>query len=240
MTDGADGFHAEGASPSSHRPGARPFRRAVLCGTSDQPDLAGALDPISGAIVRALGAPPAPGNASASRCHRPRSRQRAGSRRNAAFRPADRRAEVHHRLDEVARPVRRHHPQHNRSISLATAASDRLQPRDDALDIGVDRRRLLAEGNRGNRGRRVGADARQLRSSAAVRESRRAPRPPARRRSGCGRGRSSRGPPIRRGCPRPGGGKRLDCRPARHEALEPRRTVATVVCWSITSLSQTR
>ncbi len=69
----------------------------------------------------------------------------------------------------------------------------------------------------------IGADARQrpqrLRRLAG---SRRAPRPPGRRRAGCGRGRSSRARPIPPSPPPPARGQRLHVGEAREEALEAR------------------
>ena len=71
------------------------------------------------------------------------------------------RAEVHHRLDEIAGPVGRHHRQQRVARSPPRdGCSSAVQPGDHALDVGVDRRRLLAERDRGDRRRRIGADAR--------------------------------------------------------------------------------
>ena len=121
---------------------------------------------------------------------------------------------------------------------------DRMHPGEHPLDIGVDRNRSRTAGDRRDRGRRVGADARQCeqeRASVSGSCRRDAPRRPARRRAGRGHADSSRGPARRaarrRAKPRPGFarvGKR-----SRNGSNRP-RTVATVVCCSISSLTSTR
>ena len=112
--------------------------------------------------------------------------------------------------------------------------------RDHALDVGVDRGRLLAEGDRGDCGRGVGAEPGSLRSSAAVVGN------PPRFADFAGAGNEVPGPriiaeagPFREDLLVARRRQRLDSRPAGKEALEPRLTVATVVCCNITSLSQT-
>ena len=93
----------------------------------------------------------------------------------------------------------------------------REQPRDDPLDIGVDHHRAPAEGDRGDRGGGIGADAGQLRSSASSSGK----RPPMLGRHRPGAGEQIAGAGIIAE-PRPGGhhlavvgrGQRLDRRPA--------------------------
>ena len=80
-------------------------------------------------------------------------------------RRADRRAEIHHRLREVARPRLRHQLLDDlvdRRLRLGQRRLDRLQPRDHPLDIAVDDRGRPAMGDRRDGGRRVAADAGQL------------------------------------------------------------------------------
>ena len=134
------------------------------------------------------------------------------------LRRADRRAEIHHRLGEIARPVGRHQRLDAGRGSPAWRAGsgvrDREEPRHHPLDIAVDHRRRPVEGDRRDRRRRVGADARQFAQAglgvgkAAARQRR-----DERRRisSGCGRANSSRARPRpssplrsrRRRAPRP-------------------------------------
>ena len=72
--------------------------------------------------------------------------------------------------------------------------------------LAVDHHRPPAEGDRGDRGGGIGADAGQLAQRRLVRpgSGRHARRPPSgRRRAGCGRGHNSRAPPRRPSPPRP-------------------------------------
>ena len=99
---------------------------------------------------------------------------RAGSARNAGLAPgtepaggiarrADRRAEIHQRLREIARPLRWQHCQHahaNQRLGTGHQLLDGEEPRHDALDIAVDGGRWPVKGNRGDRAGRIGADAR--------------------------------------------------------------------------------
>lgn len=80
------------------------------------------------------------------------------------LRRTDGRSEIHERLSEVARPM-------SRQQRCSTCSDRRLRsrqfffnkekPRDDTLDISVDRYRRKIESNRRNRRRRVVADPRQ-------------------------------------------------------------------------------
>ena len=77
-------------------------------------------------------------------------------------RRADECPQIHQCLDEVARPFVRHHVEEG-IFDLATGRLlDPEQSGDDALDIGVDRRRLLAECDRRNRRRGVASDTGEL------------------------------------------------------------------------------
>ena len=112
-------------------------------------------------------------------------------------RPADRRADVHQRLREVAGAFRGRQRRRRLGDRPARARERRLQgvkPRQDARDIAVDRRSLLVKGDRRHRGRGVGADAgqRAQRPPHCAGNVRRAARLPARRRGDCARGRNSR------------------------------------------------
>ncbi len=87
------------------------------------------------------------------------------------LRRAHRGAEIHHRLGEVARPLRRR--QHGgKTLQLALGGRqrclDREQPRHHPLDIAVDRRDLRPVGDRRHRRRRIGTDARQRRQHRLV------------------------------------------------------------------------
>ncbi len=86
--------------------------------------------------------------------------QRAGR----LLRGAERGAEIHHRLGEVARAPRRRElggELPDLRLRAGQFVLDREQPRHDALDVAVDRRRARVERDRRDRGRRVGPDARQ-------------------------------------------------------------------------------
>jgi tripartite-type tricarboxylate transporter receptor subunit TctC len=81
------------------------------------------------------------------------------------LRRADRGAEVHQRLGEIARPPRRHQRLHARAdvrLGGRQGGLDREQSRHHPLDIAVDRRGAGTEGDRGDGGRRVGTDAGQV------------------------------------------------------------------------------
>ncbi len=77
---------------------------------------------------------------------------------------AERRADIHQRLGEIAGPAARRQ-RSRRRCELASRARDRLfegeESRQNARDIAVDWRGLAAEGDRRDRGRGIGADARQ-------------------------------------------------------------------------------
>ena len=79
-------------------------------------------------------------------------------------RGADRRAEVHHGLREIARALGRRDPRRRRT-DRGPAARQRLgnreQPRHHPLDIGVDHHRAPPEGDRGDGGGGVIAHPRQ-------------------------------------------------------------------------------
>ena len=139
---------------------------------------------------------------------------------------ADGGAEVHHGLGEVAGALRRRQ-RRGEPLQLVLGAGSGCahgeQPRDDALDIAVDGRGRLAEGDGRNRRRRIGADARQLaqlgfasRETAAALARRRL----ARRHADCGRASSSRGPAQAASTSsRSAAASAVDRRPAREEAL---------------------
>ena len=94
------------------------------------------------------------------------------------LRRADARAKVHHRLREVAGTRVGGDPVGggaDRDAGAGQRRADCEQPRDDALDIGIDHHRALAEGDRRHRRGGIGAESRQraqhrlvLREDAAV------------------------------------------------------------------------
>ncbi len=124
-----------------------------------------------------------------------------------------------------------------RAFALGSGVSIARQARDDALDIAVDDGRRAVEGDRGDRRRRVGADARQ-RAQARFRRrgTRRHARAPPHRRtaSGCAPANSSRGRP------RPSSPARPRPRPARRRpATAPgsaRNTASPPLPWSAAAL----
>ena len=98
----------------------------------------------------------------------------------------------------------------SRGRAAGSGASTAMHPAEHALDIGVDRDRSRAAGDRRDRRRRVGADPRQLeqtptRSAAAGRRGAR--RPPARRRAASAPAGSSPAP-ARHAAPRRAGPRR--------------------------------
>ena len=149
-------------------------------------------------------------------------------------------AEVHHRLDEIARPLPRHQS-HTRSLDLARDGFQPAEPGDHPLDIGIDGRRLFAERDRGDRARGVIADAGQ--------------RP---QRRGGSRECAAGGDPAGAGDQVAGPRVIAEPGPFREHVLVARGgnasmvgqratkrsnrgvTAATVVCWSMISLSHTR
>ncbi|ENN89095.1 hypothetical protein RHSP_01265 [Rhizobium freirei PRF 81] len=78
-----------------------------------------------------------------------------------ALRRADRRAEIHHRLGKVTRPVGRREPRdfllHQR-LGGGQGRRDRIEARNDTLDIAVHHGCLAIEGDRRNGGSRIIAD----------------------------------------------------------------------------------
>ena len=98
------------------------------------------------------------------------------------LRAADRRANVHQRLREIAGAARRRQLAGEflyRAAILGDGGGETGEARDDAGDIAVDRRRRLAEGDGGDRRRRIGADAGQGAQGGFVwgKSSRRGDRP---------------------------------------------------------------
>ena len=80
------------------------------------------------------------------------------------FRGADRCAEVHHGLREVAWTISRHEARDtaaNRDAPGRHRFLDRIQPRDHPLDVAVHHRGALPERDRGDGGGRIVADPRQ-------------------------------------------------------------------------------
>ena len=160
------------------------------------------------------------------------------------FGPADGRAEVHHRLGEIAGAVRRASCR-GRGVrpgplegSLRARAAARSRARHWCRPPPPSRRTRSRRSPPRYRRRCPGS----WRSSAAVvRESRRVAPLRGRRRSGCARGRNSRGRPIRRGSSSSLAAASASIVGQRATNRSNRGvTAATVVCWSITSLSHTR
>ncbi len=80
-------------------------------------------------------------------------------------RSADRRAEIHHRLHEISRVSCG--PDSRRALAdfpagLRQRSGDREEPRHHPLDIGIDRHRIFAERDRGDRGGGIIAEPRQF------------------------------------------------------------------------------
>ena len=141
-----------------------------LGGTPDQPDLAASVR--SNKRRHTCAAAPRAGGARdtlpASRWRKPRSRQRADIRCSAGFsggRSSRRGPSSPGRNRRDGRPA-------SSAEQCVRCPSSRLfrlpKPSNHPLDIRVDRRRLLAKGNRGDRRRSVGSDPRQARNSAAL------------------------------------------------------------------------
>ena len=89
--------------------------------------------------------------------------ERAGPTVRAARR-ADRRADIHQRLREIARPVgggQRRSGGGDGCSRFGDRRIDRVQARHDARDVAVDRRGVPIERDGGDRRRRIGADAGQ-------------------------------------------------------------------------------
>src|SRR4051812_16091385 len=78
------------------------------------------------------------------------------------LRTTDRRAEVHHRLDEIAGPIVRHHGEEETFDVLRLRITQTIQPRCHPLDVGVDGCGALAESNRGDRCCGIRADTWKL------------------------------------------------------------------------------
>ena len=138
------------------------FRR-----TADEPDLTVALDPEGRAFALRLGLLHGLQRQLGLATQRARLTLR-GQRAQQALgiaRGADRCAEVHHRLGEVAGALGRGDRIGGLADRLARARQrfiDREQPGDDALDVGIDHHRAPPEGNRGDGGGCVGAEAGEL------------------------------------------------------------------------------
>ena len=102
---------------------------------------------------------------------RARNRRAAGRACRRPLRRADRGAEIHHRLREIAGP-RRPAPASRRAARIsawrrAAASRSRTRRDIDPLDIAVDHRRRPVEGDRRDRRRRIGADAGQRAQAVA-------------------------------------------------------------------------
>ena len=216
-----------------------------LGGPANQPDVPVALDPVSDAMAvrprrTVFGAGSLPALPLAKAAQWLRSGQIAASRRSSAGRWSRRDPSS----PATKSPARSAGIISSTALDLASwricfSACSRAITRSTFVSTAA---RVLAERDRRDRRRRIGADARQLaKLRGGGRESAARARLRGRRRSGCARGHNSRGPPIRRGCPR-------RCAAASASIVGQRAmkrsnrgvTAATVVCWSMTSLSQTR
>ena len=158
------------------------------------------------------------------RWRRRRNRHASGhSPQRGLLRPADGRAEVHHRLDEIAGTVGRHHRQDS-ALDLAAAAAASAWRRAITRSTLVSTAgSLLAERDRGDRRRRIIADARKRAKLGGGSRESAAPRDFA------GAGDEVAGPGIIAEAGPFGEdvliarcGQRRDRRPARDEPLEPR------------------
>src|SRR6185369_14606578 len=135
---------------------------------------------------------------------------------------ANRGAEVHHRLREIAGTVRRSHGEDEVADLGLGRGGKSVQPGDDAGDVGVDYRDALGEGNRGDGRSGVLAEARQGPKLGRARWE----VPVLRHLSGAGDEVAGAGVIAKSGplgenvliAPR---GQRIDRRPARDESLEP-------------------
>jgi len=186
-------------------------------------------DPIAQRPFRFLGLPrQGVGNACRSRRAIPAPRAQHAAR---PARGTQHRAQIHQRLGEIAAAGFRHQRGGKRlqlRLCFGEGAVHGEEPRHHPLDIAIDGGRAVAEGDRGDRRRRIGADPRQraqgffvLGKFAAVpRHNRPRARPDrpgngrhaarprrARRHADCGRARNSRAPARdaapRRARPRP-------------------------------------
>ena len=148
---------------------------------ADEPDAAIAFDPVGDAVAdRAhrlrFGCGEALGLAG---CEGDAVRLQGAGAAIRGSRPADRRAQVHHRLGEIAGAICRESCASSSSRMARLALGDRrldpVQAGDHALDIGVDHQRSAAEGDRRDGRRRIGADAgKRSQLGLGGRESRRA------------------------------------------------------------------
>src|SRR4030095_1354966 len=146
------------------------------------------------------------------------------------LRTADRRAQVHHCLDEVAGPISRYYrfgevPDFAPELvkGMFQAIIDTAVASQNPRDVGIDRGNLLSEGNRGDRGRSIVSDARQ--SPKLVGRSGEGAPP----RNLSSAGNQIAGPrvvtkprPFREALLVARSGKCLDMWPARDKTLEPR------------------
>ena len=117
-------------------------------------------------------------------------------------RAAEGRADIHQRLSEIARPAAWRQRARRRG-EFASCAGDRLfqskKPRQNAGDIAIDRRCLATKGDRRDRGRGIGANARKRAQARLPRSemSRLVERFPWRRRADFALANNSRDPRTR-------------------------------------------
>ena len=142
-------------------------------------------------------------------------------------RPADRRAEVHHRLREIAGALLGGHRVEELAqlrLALGHGRFEPIQPGDDPLDVGVHHEGTPAERDRGDRGRRIVADAGQSAKLVLGRRETASRRDLARAGDQVPRaGVIAKARPFREHVLVARRGERLDRRPAREESLESRR-----------------
>src|SRR4029079_19712190 len=134
-------------------------------------DAAVALDPPGDAVTQWPDPPFTRGRKGLGRsaCTRPAISSQGAGAASRSFWPANGRAEIHHRLGEVASATVRDYRLDQRLDLSAPGLLERSKPGDHPFDVGVDRGGVLSERDRGNRGGSICADAGELAKSVRSR-----------------------------------------------------------------------